>query len=129
MKSFSVIAADGEVGVLMDQTGRAKGDDNVELNRNLLFPDSNITIGDLDLSASTMPAIAARYVVGLTIRGNRIVMKDVASLFPAVYLAGDAIRFDLNLVKIASLLLYISEFLPVVAQRSAEIVTTSQSAE
>jgi Family of unknown function (DUF6519) len=101
LECFSVVAAEGEVGVLMDQAAAPQGND-VELNKRLLVPDSNITISDLDLSASTMPAIAARDISGLTIRDNRIVMKDVASLFPAVYLSGDAIRFERNLVQIAS---------------------------
>ena len=40
--------------------------------------------------------------MNLTIRDNRIAMKDVASLYPAVYLEGDAIRFERNLVQVAS---------------------------
>lgn len=101
LECLSVTAAEGEVGVLMDEAANAKGSD-AELSKRLLLPDMDIMISDLDLSASTMPAIAARYTMDLTICDNRIVMKDVASLFPAVYLEGNAIRFERNLVEIAS---------------------------
>ncbi len=120
LESFSVTAAEGEVGVLMDQAAPATGNNNVELSNRLRVPDTQIIIDDLDLSASTMPAIAARDVMELTICGNRIVMKDIASLFPAVYLAGDAIRFERNRVHIASRALRVAGPLPVIMDAAAD---------
>ncbi len=102
LECLSVTADDGEVGVLMDEAGIATVND-VGLSKQLRSPDKDILISDLDLSASTLPAIAARYTADLTICDNRIVMKNVASFFSAVYLEGNAIRFERNLVRIASL--------------------------
>ena len=48
IECLSVTAAEGEVGILMDQIAKAQG------NRfELMSPDTDILIGDLDLSAST----------------------------------------------------------------------------
>lgn len=126
LHSFSVTAADGEVGVLMDQAAPAKGNVNVNPSSWLLTPDSEIAISDLDISASTLPAIVARHVADLTIRDNRIVMKDVESLYPAVYLAGNALRFERNRVSTVSLDRVVDP-LPVVAD--AFIAANSTSAK
>ena len=122
LRSMSVTAADGEVGILMDQTAPVQGN-NAELSRYL--PDSEIIISDLELSASTLPAIAARDVMDLTICGNRIDMKDVASLFPAVYLAGEAIRFERNRVRVAARALEVEKPLDVVADAAKDKASTA----
>ncbi|MFZ0795897.1 MAG: DUF6519 domain-containing protein, partial [Candidatus Korobacteraceae bacterium] len=127
LECFSVTAAAGEVGVLMDQARAAKGT-GIELDQRFLLPDSDITIRDLDLSASTRPAIAARDISDLTVCDNRIVMKDVASLFPAVYLSGDAIHFERNLVQIASRSVLRAEPLPVVTAVTSDPAASEYTA-
>ena len=122
LRSTSVTAAESEVGILMDQAVPAKGN-NAELSRYL--PDSEITICDLELSASTLPAIVARDVIDLTICDNRIDMENVKSLFPAVYLAGDAIRFERNRVQVASLAFRVEEAIRVVPNAATDKASTA----
>ncbi|HEX9200843.1 MAG TPA: hypothetical protein VF865_14870, partial [Acidobacteriaceae bacterium] len=60
------------------------------------------TLEDLVLTASTLPAILASTVTLLNIRNNRIAMKNVRSLWPAVYVSGQEIRIRHNWVGIQS---------------------------
>lgn len=57
---------------------------------------SDVTLTDLVLTASTRPAIVAIQATLLNIVENRILMKDVASLWPAVYVSGAEITIESN---------------------------------
>jgi len=103
IETLSIIAAEEELGILMDQaTGKGWSQQGNDVRYQL--PDSKILLTDLEISASKMSAIGARYVHDLIICENKIKMKDLASLYPAVYLEGDSIRFERNHVKVESLL-------------------------
>jgi hypothetical protein len=65
-------------------------------NPQLLSSGSDITLANLVLAASTAPAIAAVQVSQLNIAENRILMKDVASLWPAIYVSGSEINLSQN---------------------------------
>jgi len=95
IEALRINAAEGDVGVLMDRTA-------VYGEGSLNAPDRRLRLVDLEMSASTRPAIVARQVSGLSVRESRIAMASVASLYPAVYLAGEDIRFERNEVRTAS---------------------------
>lgn len=114
IESLSIAAAEEELGILIDQaTGKGWSAEGTDLLYRL--SNSEILLTDLEISASKMPAIGARYVAGLTIRDNRIQMKDIASLYPAVYLEGDSIRFERNQVQVESRLRAIRNIDPIIA--------------
>ncbi len=94
LRSFSVSAASKEIGILLDYPPTAKFFDE------LLIANSDIAIEDLKLSASTLPAIVARGVSQLRVAENRIAMKDVESLYAAVYLSGEEMFFERNSVRV-----------------------------
>jgi hypothetical protein len=96
IEALCIHAGKGEVGVLMD---RPSSNAAAKLT---LMRDHGIKLADLELTASTLPAIAARDVTGLVVCGSQIVMAGVTSLYPGVYLAGDNIRFERNGVRIGS---------------------------
>lgn len=52
---------------------------------------TDVVVEELVLTASTAPAVAAVQASLVTIRENRIAMKDVASQWPAVYVSGSRI--------------------------------------
>jgi hypothetical protein len=112
IESMLISAAEDELGILMDQ-----GATTLTSATNSIFqlPDTDILLTELEISASKMPAIGARYVTNLTICDNQIQKKDVASLYPAVYLEGDSIRFERNLVEIESAASILHEIDPIVA--------------
>jgi hypothetical protein len=56
----------------------------------------DVTISELVLAASTSPAIAAVQATALNICDNRILMQDVASDWPAIYVSGDEIAIEDN---------------------------------
>lgn len=56
----------------------------------------DVTISELVLAASTSPAIAAVQATTLNICDNRILMQDVASDWPAIYVSGDEIAIKDN---------------------------------
>jgi hypothetical protein len=62
----------------------------------LLPSGSDVTLTNLVLTASTSPAIAGVQASLLNITQNRILMKDVASLWPAIYVSGSAITIEQN---------------------------------
>lgn len=95
LQSFVVEAADNEVGILLDasQTGL-----NGTYHKNFDTLPSNVTITDISLTASTLPAIVAAKVNLLLCTNNRIAMKDASSQWPAVYLAGSEVHFEKNWV-------------------------------
>lgn len=62
----------------------------------LLSSGSDITLTNLVLAASTAPAIAAVQASLVNITENRILMQDVASLWPAIYVSGSEISVEQN---------------------------------
>lgn len=111
LRSFTVEAADGEACILLDgkevesKTRRPikKGDFGkgghgpVETTRtyDTEFP-SNVTITDLSLTASTLPAIVAIESYILKIQKNRIAIEDTLSQWAAVYVSGTEIHIEDN---------------------------------
>lgn len=65
-------------------------------NPQLLASGSDVTLSKLVLTASKAPAIAAVQASLVNITENRILMKDVASLWPAIYVSGSAITIEQN---------------------------------
>jgi hypothetical protein len=112
--SFAVEAAEGEIGVLVDGAGtlhatgeprqpidpqdavkiRSANDPSAKLVAKL--PTQDITLEDLVLTASTLPAILADRVRLLQIESNRVAMADVASEWPAVWVSGTEMRIARN---------------------------------
>jgi hypothetical protein len=123
LRNFAVEADTNEVGILVDGTGQLAATpptpnnvsiiDNVN-NDNVSNPDNqqnslriydlqrvtDITIKDLFLTGSTLPAILAKDVELLRIDDNRILMEDVRSLWPSVYVGGVEMHIDRNYVGI-----------------------------
>jgi hypothetical protein len=84
----------------------------------------DITIEDLIVYAATRPAIFARDVQLLRIDRNRILMDNVVSLWPAVYISGTEIHFDRNYVSALTAAVR-REWLPLTIAR--EIVLAARS--
>ncbi|MGD0376629.1 MAG: DUF6519 domain-containing protein [Streptosporangiaceae bacterium] len=106
LRSLAVEAADAEVGVLLDRAGAQEVQAQVQARTAgfksavvLLDPgDTDITLDDLVIAASTRPAILALEVTLLRITGNRVATKDVRSLWPAVSVRGNEIHIEHNWV-------------------------------
>ncbi len=102
LRSLAVEAADAEVGVLLDRAGAQEVQAQTAGNKSaivLLDPaDTDITLDDLVITASTRPAILALEVTLLRITGNRVATKDVRSLWPAVSVNGNEIHIEHNWV-------------------------------
>ena len=94
LRSFSVTAAEKEIGILMDRAPFSAGG-VYYIN---VISNTGVTIEDLSLSASTLPAIVAKDVSQLKIAENRVSMKDVFSIYSAVYMSGESIFFEHNWV-------------------------------
>jgi hypothetical protein len=114
---FAVEADKDEVGILIDGTGDLvvqpsdvfenpnapkKTDAVTGLQSINLIGAIDITVKDLFLTASTLPAILAKRVRLLRIDDNRVAMQDVASTWPAIYVSGQEIHIDRNFVGIRS---------------------------
>ncbi|HEY2472705.1 MAG TPA: DUF6519 domain-containing protein [Terracidiphilus sp.] len=120
--SFAVEADDGEVGILIDGTGQlivnpntgttgttppagtvevrsAKSNSLEAFYAPIVY---DISILDLFLTASTLPAILARRVELLRIDDNRVLMANTRSLWPSVYVSGIEMHLDRNYVGIQS---------------------------
>ena len=93
LRSFAVEAATAEVGVLLDQVpaGSVK-------ERYLDLGDTDITLNDLVITASSRPAILALGARLLKITGNRLAAENVRSLWPTVWISGDEIHIEHNWV-------------------------------
>jgi hypothetical protein len=96
IEALCIHAGKGDVGVLMDRPS-SQYVSKLSVTRN-----RGIRLADLEVTASTLLAIGARDITALAVCDNRIVMAAVTSLYPAVYLAGDQIRFARNDVRIES---------------------------
>jgi Family of unknown function (DUF6519)/Right handed beta helix region len=98
--SFAVEAAPGEVGILIDgagtlSAGAAKnaGTPLAGGGKSLLRAETtDVTLEDLIVTASTLPAILANRVVLLHVERNRVAMEDVPSQWPAVWISGTEMR-------------------------------------
>jgi len=134
LRSFAVEAATGEVGILLDGTGKLAapeppapapapppapaptplqgpssavganaGTADIDAAAEYISPVViDTTLEDLVVTASTLPAILGRTVELLKIANNRIAMKNVESLWPAVYVSGEEIRIEHNWVGVQS---------------------------
>ena len=98
LRSFSVTAAEKEIGILLDRAPIIAGVYYMNFTSN-----TGVTIEELVLSASTLPAIVARDVSHLKIAENRIAMKAVLSIYSAVYMSGESIFFEHNWVGLEAL--------------------------
>lgn len=104
--SFAVEAAKDEVGILLDGTGKlsAAQQPPAKISRAaaaVLVQSPrvvDVTIDDLVISASTLPAILAHRVTLLQIEKNRIAMENVQSMWPAVWVSGAEMRIVHNWV-------------------------------
>jgi hypothetical protein len=108
--SFAVEAAEDEVGVLIDGTGKlsAASQSNTgatNVPRELIIQRGrtlDVTVEDLVIAASTVPAILADAVTLLQIESNRIAMENVTARWPAVWVSGNEIRIVHNWLGIQS---------------------------
>ena len=108
--SFAVEAAEDEVGVLIDGTGKLSpppptspppdtGSGNIEVVRSRIIkagPTQDVTAKDLVITAAKLPAILADSVTLLQIEDNRVAMANVPSSWPAVRVSGNEIRIVHN---------------------------------
>jgi hypothetical protein len=110
---FAVEADKDEVGILIDGTGdlvvqpsdvfEAKKPNSVTAAQSInLIGAIDVTVKDLFLTASTLPAILAKHARLLRIDDNGVAMQDVASTWPAIYVSGQEIHIDRNFVGIQS---------------------------
>jgi hypothetical protein len=117
LRDFAVEADTDEVGILIDGTGDlvVQPINVIEVqaatNNPALFSNArtlnrlgatDITVEDLFLTASTLPAILAKQVRLLRIDDDRVAMQDVASIWPAIWVSGQEIHIDRNFVGIQS---------------------------
>jgi hypothetical protein len=105
LRSFAVEAADDEAGILIDGTGTSLTKDQAaEVARFLVRLQGviDVTIEDIVFTASTLPAVLAVRVELLRIDRNRVAMKNVRSMWPAIYASGIEIHIDRNWVGVQS---------------------------
>jgi hypothetical protein len=106
LRSFAVEAAEGEVGILLDHAA-AEPPPPVKVQieavqkkrvQDASASNSDITIEDLVVVASTCPAIAGVDVKLLKIAGNRIAMENTLGQYPAICVSGRQMRIEHNWV-------------------------------
>ncbi len=136
-RNFAVEAADDEVGILLDGMGKlisnpvdATGVISVKARSELLrLPIViDITIHDLFLTGSTLPAILAQRVQLLRIDDNRILMQNVASLWPSVFVNGIEMHLDRNYVGIQTTA-NMSRWLPTAVMNDLESASNNTRSE
>jgi hypothetical protein len=137
LRSFSVTAAHGEIGILLDRSalsrhGAPRGSGG--LGTEIVFVDkekgdSDVLLEELILEASTLPAIVAVSVNGLKAAENRIYMKDVASQWAAVYLSGEEMCFERNWVGLGSATEFITKPVTPVMHQPAASMTEEAHAQ
>jgi hypothetical protein len=109
LESFVVEADAGDVGVLIDGTGRLAAPPSQpappepaprvrERSAASRTPTLDISVEDLVITGSNRPAILAAAVRLLEIGKNRIAMANVRSTWPAVWVSGLEIRISHNWV-------------------------------
>ena len=135
LRSFSVSAAKGEAGILLDRSATSRqgaprnpGGEGTEIVfAEMGKGDTDVLLEQLILEASTLPAIIAVSVNQLKIAENRIFMKDVDSLWAAVYLSGEQIFFERNWVGLGSATQFISA--PAASATQPAAASASESIE
>jgi hypothetical protein len=138
LHDFVVEAADNEVGILIDGTGNlvANPSPNTPISLQDRTADTtkfainlpvviDVTVKDLFLYGSTLPAILAKRVDLLNIDANRIFLKNVRSLWPSVYISGIDMRFDHNTVVVQSAAA-VRELLPITVANDLESDASAQ---
>ena len=133
VRDFTICADTGAVGILLDRTPDSRKSappDAGGLSYEMVVIGSgrgnrDILLEDLIVEASTLPAIVAVSVTQLKVLDNRIFMKDVRSLWGAIYLAGDTIYFRHNWVGIGAA----SQFLQAPIVRFTKGSTTMTSVD
>ena len=126
--SFAVEAAKDNVGILLDGIGdlgvpqqppgsQPQQPASADVRSVIIEPVGviDVTIDDLVITASTMPAVLAARIRLLQIEANRVAMANVASKWPAIWVSGIEMRLLHNWVGIQSLSAD-REFLPVTVQ-------------
>jgi hypothetical protein len=104
--SFAVEAAKDEVGILLDGSGKLSASPLRPVRATRAAAEfvttspgvEDVTIDDLVITASTLPAILANRVLLLQIEKNRIAMENVQSKWPAVWVSGAEMRIVHNWV-------------------------------
>jgi hypothetical protein len=102
--SFAVEAAADEVGILLDGTGKLSAGLGDVGNVNVANVDAvrgfrtvlDVTLDDLVLTASTLPAVLAHRVRLLQMEACRVAIQDVPSQWPAVWVSGIEMRIVRN---------------------------------
>ena len=92
----NVASSNAQFYKYIPQHGGFFGNGSGFLFQQVLSSGSDVTLTNLVLAASTSPAIAAVQASLLNIAENRILMKDVASLWPAIYVSGSEITIEGN---------------------------------
>lgn len=108
LRGFAVEAAPGEAGILIDGTGALIGTppggiQNPDAARLPVYFDDllgvvDVTVEDMVLTASTLPALLAKRAGMMKICDNRVLMANVRSLYSAVWMSGEQIEFLRNRV-------------------------------
>jgi hypothetical protein len=96
-REFSVTADREDIGILMDR----QPDPNSPVYE-YLTSNEDILLEGLTVTASAMPAIVARNVQKLHIDRSIVTMRNVETIFPAVYLSGSELYFDRNTVTVST---------------------------
>jgi len=118
LRSFAVETADDEAGILLDGTGTTLGNQGpanqirVAEAAVISLPVIDVRIANLVILAGTLPAILAHTVELLYIERNRVMMKNVRSLWPAIFISGSEIHVQQNWVGILSVATA-REYLPI----------------
>ncbi len=138
LKDFVVEAAPGEAGILIDGTGElispqqpnvpvgATGADINEILSLYRLGDIDITVEEMVITASTMPAILAKRVNLLKVSENRIAMANVRSLYPAVWMSGEEIEFVCNRVGLLTVA-NLTEWIPVTVRQ--DLIDDAQNSD
>lgn len=130
LRSFVVEAGDGDVGILVDGTATAApapaaGNNTVRAAVFNLPGVTDVTIKELVITATTMPAILARRTRLLRVDNNRIAMADVRSSSPAVFASGIEIHIDRNWVGRLQPASTVDEWLPNIVATDLENAASS----
>jgi hypothetical protein len=115
LRSFAVEAADDEAGILLDGIGATLPTNQIRISEAAaVFRQGviDVLIENLVLLAATLPAILAESVELLRIDRNRVMVKNVRSLWPAVFVSGREIHVEHNWVGILSVTTA-REYLPI----------------
>jgi len=129
--SFAVEAAQDEVGILLDGTGKLSAPPQsdtgtIEIAEILVVSQRviDVTIEDLVITASTRPGVLADNVALLQVDTNRVAMENVPSKWPAVWVSGIEMRLTDNWVGIQSVAAN-REWLPITVQ--ADLIADAPS--